>query len=335
MKATIGLIWLLVLLLQSVAAQEQTGYDEPSAPSYFSQVLAFLITSILSWLLIRQGGLRWEGFIPRTIRQALGFLVLFFLLNIALSIPLGILGEIVGVPLAMHPAGHALIGLVATGLLLRWVLKGTDTSFGEVFPLVPVPIALLLPLSITVLGMGFLLSEVDNLLRTILPMPAEFAALFLQLVGWDTSPWGFFLYAIIVAPLTEELIFRGLILRGFLSHYSVEKSILASALLFGAFHLNPWQFLGATAGGVLLGWLFVRTHSLLPCFFAHALMNAIPLVLLDFYDLDISGFSGSLTEVEFQPLWLDVLGLLLVGFGLRLLVQMLGKASDEEIRKIQ
>ena len=44
--------------------------------------------------------------------------------------------------------------------------------------------------------------------------------------------------------------------------------------------------------------------------------------------LEIPGLTSELTKVEFQPLWLDLVGLLLAGLGLWLLIRMFGKADD-------
>ncbi|MGH2404412.1 MAG: lysostaphin resistance A-like protein [bacterium] len=120
---------------------------------------------------------------------------------------------------------------------------------------------------------------------------------------------------VIVAPLTEELLFRGLILRGLLRHYTARTAIIASAVLFGVFHLNPWQFLGATVLGVLFAWMFVRTGSLHLCIFGHAFANGVPLIV-SVLKVDIVGFTSELTGVEFQPLWFDALGLVLSAVGL-------------------
>ena len=46
----------------------------------------------------------------------------------------------------------------------------------------------------------------------------------------------------IFAPLLEETLVRGLVLRGYLLNYTPNKAIIASAIFFGAIHLNPWQF---------------------------------------------------------------------------------------------
>jgi len=275
------------------------------------------------------------------IRQAIWLLVLIVLLQIVLGVIVGMLGAVVNVPLVEHPAILGVINLIAIGLVLMLGLKKTKAPFKEVFPLSTIKISLLLLMSLTVIGMGILISEVDNLFRSVLPMPQWLADLFMNLLGH----WSSIILLVIVAPLTEELLFRGLILRGFLSRYTVGKAVLASAILFGLLHLNPWQFLGAVILGVLFAWWFVQTGSLLPCLFGHALHNAVPLILMGIFQLDIQGFTSetttveskldsvpeglkkfmgftSETTVEFQPLWLDFVGLLLAWLGMWLLIRM-------------
>lgn len=263
-----------------------------------------------------------------SLRQAIWLLVLVFFLTIMLGISVGILEEIVDFPFTKHPVTLAVVNLIAFGLILMWGLKKAKASFKEVFSLKPVRMSLFLPISLTIIGVGILLSELDNLLRTVLPMPAGIADFLTKLFLGQTSLWGSFVVLVVVAPLTEELLFRGFILRGFLSHYSMRKAVLASAILFGAFHLNPWQFLEAAILGVLFAWLFVQTCSLLPCIFGHALINALPIILLGILNLEIPGVTSELTKVEFQPFWLDLFGLFLAGLGLWLLKRMFGKVDD-------
>lgn len=191
------------------------------------------------------------------------------------------------------------------------------------FPFTPFRASLLFPMSLTIIGLHILLSEMDNLLRTVLPMPTWCSEVLSDLTRGQTSLWGSVVLLVIVAPLTEELLFRGLILRGFLSHYTATKAVLASAMLFAVVHLNPWQAPAALVLGLLLAWWFLRTRSLLPCLFGHALGNALPFIFGVILQLKIRGFTGEFPrEVEFQPLWFDALGILLAGVGLWLLTSM-------------
>lgn len=83
----------------------------------------------------------------------------------------------------------------------------------------------------------------------------------------------------IMAPLAEEVLFRGVILRSLLRERWTESrpwlAVMISALLFSLFHMNPDQMLGAFAMGVFTGWLCHRTGSLLPGIVVHMTNNMI------------------------------------------------------------
>jgi membrane protease YdiL (CAAX protease family) len=75
-----------------------------------------------------------------------------------------------------------------------------------------------------------LLSEADNLIRFLLPAPRPSAALLADLAR--ANVWLALMATVVLAPVTEEMFFRGLLLRGFLSRYRVKTAMAVSALLF-------------------------------------------------------------------------------------------------------
>jgi membrane protease YdiL (CAAX protease family) len=85
---------------------------------------------------------------------------------------------------------------------------------------------------------------------------------------------------IVAAPIMEEILCRGIILKGLLKNYSPQKAILISAIFFGVIHLNPWQALPAFCGGLFLGWVFYKTQSVIPGMIIHATINATASVFL-------------------------------------------------------
>ena len=98
-----------------------------------------------------------------------------------------------------------------------------------------------------------------------------------------SSYTGFKLLSIlIIAPAIEELLFRGIILNGFLSNYSSSKAIIFSALLFGAIHLVPSNICTATIVGLLLGWVYYQTKSLLYTTILHVTANIFGLIAVYF-----------------------------------------------------
>lgn len=78
----------------------------------------------------------------------------------------------------------------------------------------------------------------------------------------------------IIAPVLEEMLFRGVILRSFLHQYSPRVAIAGSAALFGLAHLNLYQFFVGFLLGLVAGWLYERSRSLWPCILFHAAYNS-------------------------------------------------------------
>ncbi|CAD5256758.1 MULTISPECIES: CPBP family intramembrane glutamic endopeptidase [unclassified Imperialibacter] len=124
---------------------------------------------------------------------------------------------------------------------------------------------------------------VDPIIELI-PMPEYFKRLFEELMKPDLTS---FLTLVVAAPILEELLFRGVILEGLLKNYSPQKAVIWSALIFGIAHFNPWQAIGATATGVLIGWAYVRTNSLIPGLIIHFFNNLLAFCLMVFIGSDM------------------------------------------------
>lgn len=80
------------------------------------------------------------------------------------------------------------------------------------------------------------------------------------------------LYAGLIAPVTEELLMRGLLLKN-LSRVSQRFAILFSAFLFGIMHENLIQFLYTFPLGILLGYITVKHNSVTPAIIVHIITN--------------------------------------------------------------
>jgi len=82
------------------------------------------------------------------------------------------------------------------------------------------------------------------------------------------------MYSCIVAPVTEELLYRGFVLKGF-SRVSQRFGILASAFFFGLSHGNIAQFILAFSVGVFMGYIATKHNSLLPSILVHVAVNVL------------------------------------------------------------
>ena len=95
------------------------------------------------------------------------------------------------------------------------------------------------------------------------------------------EPWGYVAIGIL-APLAEEVVFRGAILRtllGIMSKKNHWVAIIISAAIFGVVHANLAQFVNALLMGLLLGWMYYRTGSLVPGILLHWINNTMAYVL--------------------------------------------------------
>ena len=90
-----------------------------------------------------------------------------------------------------------------------------------------------------------------------------------------------FLSVAIVTPIVEELMFRGYILDAINRKHSEWTAIIWSSILFGLLHLLGGVFYAGSAliGGLIYGWIRVRTGSLLTPIACHMIWNILALVV--------------------------------------------------------
>jgi len=120
----------------------------------------------------------------------------------------------------------------------------------------------------------------------------------------------------------EEMLFRGVILNGFKENYSHKKAIIVSSLLFGIVHLNPWQFVTAFIMGIVSAWVCLKIKALTLSIYMHLFNNMAAVLLIKTKDIMlIKGFNTEPSEQSFQPLWFDILGILLVAIGIILFLR--------------
>lgn len=109
-------------------------------------------------------------------------------------------------------------------------------------------------------------------LVNLIPMPEVFQEMFKNIL--TKNVWSL-LTVVLVAPVTEELLFRKIMLPGLVSSHGEKKGIIWSAVFFALFHMNPWQAIGAFVIGLFLAWLYLRTQNIWLCMFVHFINNSI------------------------------------------------------------
>lgn len=93
------------------------------------------------------------------------------------------------------------------------------------------------------------------------------------------TPEGYIVIGIFAA-IVEEVVFRGAVLRTLLEGSNRPwLMIILSALIFSIIHLNPVQLPFTFCIGILLGWMYYRTGSILPGMVYHWVSNSVAFVL--------------------------------------------------------
>jgi membrane protease YdiL (CAAX protease family) len=91
---------------------------------------------------------------------------------------------------------------------------------------------------------------------------------------------GMFLFGGLIDPFAEELVFRGVLYVWLRDHFGVWPGILVSALIFGLAHGDIAVGGAAAVLGVVLAWVYEKSHSLWPAVLIHVINNAVKIVLL-------------------------------------------------------
>ncbi|WP_185869598.1 CPBP family intramembrane glutamic endopeptidase [Blattabacterium cuenoti] len=98
------------------------------------------------------------------------------------------------------------------------------------------------------------------------------------------TPIPFFSTTVLLAPICEEVLFRGIILNGMLKNkIHPIKAILFSSFLFGLTHMNPWQFVGGFIIGSFIGFIYFITTSIIDCILLHVFNNAFAIFTMFFF----------------------------------------------------
>ena len=92
----------------------------------------------------------------------------------------------------------------------------------------------------------------------------------------------FFLFcivAILIAPISEEIFFRGFLLKTFNIKYGNKRSVILTSLIFALFHLHIGAVIPVFILGLSISWIKIKTESLLPCIAIHIIQNTFAIIL--------------------------------------------------------
>ena len=158
------------------------------------------------------------------------------------------------------------------------------------------------------------------------------------LAGFSNIPLPLILLTLAVTPaVCEEFFFRGFLFQSLRDRLKGWGVVVTTALLFGLFHvatpsvLSPERFLPSTFMGLALGWVCLRTGSVLPGMVLHACHNGLLLTLLCYRDAIMANGWGVFDQQRLPWWWLAV-GFALVFVGGMLVYVSTGNGFQRSVK---
>lgn len=224
---------------------------------------------------------RFQKYYPTTL-EAIHLLVLYIVLQSLIDFPLAMYDYHHDTNWLANPWISFVANFTITGFIFVFAYRKANNNFKSVFalklfnPLIILPIILILP------ALQYLVGILNVQVEKILPAPPWFWELFERIFDNHFGFWGVAFKVAVLAPIIEEVLFRGIIMHGLMRNYRSWYAVLMSGVLFSIFHLNPWQMTYTFFLGLLLGWLMIRTRSLPLTILVHSLNNLIVLLSITY-----------------------------------------------------
>ena len=233
-------------------------------------------------------------------------LIVFFALNFYYSAMIGYESAQSGNELALKEINALLLdkltgamtliavisGVVAL-LIILIIFKARHKNFREEINIKPIR---LISIPIIIL-MGISLNLLIDILISCLPIPLELMESYSQASQFtqDTSIISF-LAIVIMAPIAEEIFFRGLVLSRFSKSMPIVVSIILQAIIFGLIHGTVLWFSYATIIGLVLGLLAYKQKSILGCMILHFSINGLSF-MINIFKIEFNDVTAMVTLI--------------------------------------
>jgi membrane protease YdiL (CAAX protease family) len=103
-----------------------------------------------------------------------------------------------------------------------------------------------------------------------------------EILGEIDAPYLFAFVTAIVAPITEEIFFRGFLFKGFREKYGWVNALMFSSIIFALFHGQIATLIPTFLLGALFAYMVQRTESIYPGMILHFAVNAMGALVLLF-----------------------------------------------------
>jgi membrane protease YdiL (CAAX protease family) len=216
------------------------------------------------------------------IKQAILLLLSYLGITFIIAIPPYIILDSINPDLVHHSLFSMAVSIIAISILVKYVSNRSRITISDMLFKGDFNAGLMFSGFMAILGIDLFLALSITFILGLLPTLNEPLHVFQSnsIDQFKLNSWGTIANLIIVGPIVEEILNRGIILRGFLKNYSVKKAVIISALLFGIMHFNPIQIIAATIAGFFLGFIYAKTKSLKSCIALHGMNNLLPAIAI-------------------------------------------------------
>lgn len=129
-------------------------------------------------------------------------------------------------------------------------------------------------LAIVVVGLGVLISSLTG------PPPPQEVEKMLSGLKKGKDILLPFVSVSVLAPVSEEIYFRGMVYPMIRSKLGVKAALILSGLFFSSLHLDLFRLIPIWVGGIALAYFYEKTGSLITSIAAHSTWNTLMLVLM-------------------------------------------------------
>ena len=140
------------------------------------------------------------------------------------------------------------------------------------------------------LGVLIIFDTLDRIIHQIISTP-EYIVNLGQIMQPETTLGYVFLFlaVVIVAPIGEEIVFRGFLQKFLEDHWrDTTRAVLVTSLFFAMIHFNPFWTIQIYLLGVVLGFLSWKTKSVIPSIMLHSINNGVAYILTIFDNINLN-----------------------------------------------
>jgi membrane protease YdiL (CAAX protease family) len=132
------------------------------------------------------------------------------------------------------------------------------------------------------LSLAVLTDELDRIIQIFIPPPEMFLQYLESLRAQTSTDWILlFLGVVIIAAVSEEILFRGFLQVSLEKKGDVTRAVILSSISWTIIHINPYWAVQIFITGIIIGFLAWRTNSVYPPMIVHATNNFLSLLVIN------------------------------------------------------